>query len=495
MKNCYFFGKNFSPQVALNEFVDLAKFYVGYEIHKHGSVLLHDREYADKLYIIFDGTVDKVFQKLYGEVEGQTQDKRRRVSCLGFENPGSFLHLQTPRKGSEEQQITLKVPLEIERKQRPEAGKAFLPSLNDKSESCISEGNDYDTSNTTNSNTSIKRSSSLKPSSMSQTKEVQRHHSQQCVFQNFENSKPAIAEYPNIFEDLIRFIAKKHPEIRRKFDTEDILRADKVKTFTTGEYFGETFCISNQPRSNFMYAVSSPETHLLTLRREDYHKIMKQLECKNHEKFEVFWTLFPSSDKGLVQRFSQHFSQKHFEVDEVIYSQGSFAQDLYILQSGGVQLLGNQDSSNHKGALLPIASVIKDQVFGEESLLIMDSRQETAVASASNTTVFALSTSLLHELRDGFASLFDDLQDSAQEKFRWRQRKAKESSEVEETNPTDSSSKNSLVSLSKLPLLPLRDVRERQNLDKPRHTIQVPCHRSFLNEKSPTHSTSSAFSR
>ncbi len=487
MKNCYLFRKMFSSQVALNEFVDFAKFYVGYEVHKYGSVLLHDKEYADKLCIILDGTVEKIFQKPYGEIEGQIQDKRRRVSCLGFETLGSFLHFQAPRKGSEGQQITLKVP-----DSRHETGKTFLPSLHDnihilkKSESCISDGDNSDTSGTANSITSIKKTSSPRANSINQINKVQRHRSQQCVFQK----PPTPAEYSNVFEDLISVISNKNPEVRKKYFTEGILRAEKVKTFTTGEYFGETFCLPNHPKSNFMYAVSSPEAHLLTLRREDYDEIMKQLERKNHEKLQAFLNLFPSFEKEYVQRFSYHFSQKHFEVDEVIYFQGSPAQDLYILQSGGVQLLRNQDSPKDlKGALLPIISIVKDQAFGEESLLMMNSRQETAVSNVFNTTAFILSALLLHELQEEFGSLLDDLQTRAQEKFHWRQKKAKELFAAEETHPVDSSPKNYL------PLLPLRDIGEVQSLFKPRQSIHVPYHRAFLSEKSPTHSPISAISR
>jgi len=97
IKNCYFFRENFSSQVALSEFVELAKFYVGYEVHKYGTVLLHDKEYADKLCILLDGSVEKVFQKSYGEVEEQIKEKRRGISCSGLDtSPPLKARIQLP---------------------------------------------------------------------------------------------------------------------------------------------------------------------------------------------------------------------------------------------------------------------------------------------------------------------------------------------------------------------------------------------------------------
>jgi len=526
MKNCYFFRKNFSSQVALNEFVEFAKFYVGYEVHQYGSVILRDREYADKLCIILDGTVDKIFQKSYAEVEGQIQDKRRRASFCGFNtisSPSSSLfpkidnpsHFHGLPKKSEEQQITLKIPLQIQTRLKVDDDRevsspivnTVLPSLVDKShllktsESFISEEDETTTP-------SLRLSKRLSTPRANHPRGPQRHRSQQCLIQKPPVDVPSSGSSPD-FEDLIQFIANKDLEVKKKYYTEDILRANKVKTFTTGEYFGETFCIPNYPKSSFMYAVSSPEAHLLTFRREDYHEVVKQLEQKNHQKLEAFLSLFPRFDRDYIQRFSQHFYQKSFQVDEVIYFQGSPAQDFYILQSGEVQLLKKQEHSNenhhiHKhstkdlkgGAspLLPITSVVRDQAFGEEPLLRMDFHQETAVANGFNTLAFVLKACLIPELELEFGSLFDELHRSADEKFNWRQKKSKELFAAQEKSSKallDPSPKSQTSLFHPLSLAPLRDLRDVQSLYKPRHSIKIPHRRSFLLDKSSTHSPNS----
>jgi len=531
MKNCYFFRKNFSSQIALNEFVEFAKFYAGYEVHKYGTVLLRDREYADKLCIILDGTVDKIFQKPYAEVEAQIQDKRRRASFCGFNTTSSHssslfpkidspLHFHGLPMKSEERQITSKIPLQTQTRLRADDDRQVnSPMINTISPSSIKKSHVLKTSEspiteedeTTSSLCLSKKLSTLRAN---HPKMVQRHFSQQCLIKKPSAQVPS-SEYSPEFENLIKFITSKDSEVKKKYFPEDILRANKVKTYITGEYFGETFCIPNYPKSSFMYAVSSPEVHLLTFQREDYQGVLKQLEHKNHQKLEAFLTLFPLFDRDYVQRFSQHFYQRSFQVDEIIYFEGSPAQDFFILQSGEVQLLKKLENSNdnhhvyshsHSGkdstsrpsSLLPITSVIRDQAFGEEFLLRMDSRQETAVANGFNTIVFALKSSMIAELEFEFGSLFDELHKSADEKFNWRQKKSKELFRAQENSSKallDTSPKNHTSLFHSLPLLPLRDLRDVQSLYKPRHSIKIPYRRSFLLDRSPTHTPTSPFSR
>jgi len=274
--------------------------------------------------------------------------------------------------------------------------------------------------------------------------------------------------------------------MKRKYYTEDILRAEKVKTLTTGDYFGESLCVANHPKSNYMYVVSSSEAHLLTLSKEDYHQVMRQLESRNYKKLEAFIKLLPSFEKEEIQRFSEYFSQKSFQADEVIYFQGASAQDFYIVQSGEVQLLRKLTESRERAgfSFVPIASVVKDQAFGEECLLSLEIRQGSAIAKASNTSVLVLKASLIPEIEGEFEGIFTELRKGAEEKFQWRQRKAKELFEKNEntsTSPSDCSPQHSLS-----------PIRERKSLFNPRHSIQIPNRRSFLLEKSPVQSNSAS---
>jgi len=438
MKNCCFFRDNFSSQVALNEFVELAKFYVGYEVHQYGTVVLHDKEYADKLCVILDGTMEKIFQKPYRKVEEQMKEKRRGESFSGF----SMI---------------------------PFKAKIHLPSIKS---TRVSEN--FDTFGCP-----LKRGiiSQINPCS-DQAKKIQRPSSQQRTTSTEEDEASQV-ESLTAFEDLMKFIVDKKPEMERKYYAEEILRADQVMTLTTGDYFGESFCVPNHPRSKYMFAVSSPEAHLLTLTKEDYNEIIKQLEKRNSKKFEAFMKLFPSFEKEKIQRFAEHFSQKSFQADEVIYYQGAPSQDLYIVQSGEVQLLRKTAIGFREkvGSSLPISSVVKDQAFGEEFFLTMENRQESAVANVPNTTVFVLKASLIPEIDEEFDEIFLELKNRAEEKFQWREKKAQELFEKNENSPISSSDYFHQPSFS-----PTRDVK---GLFNPRHSIQIPNRRSFLLEKSP----------
>jgi CRP-like cAMP-binding protein len=445
MKNCSFFREKFASQDALNDFVELAKFYVGYEAHKYGDVLLHDKEYADKLCVILDGSVEKIFQKPYGKVEEQLNEKRRGISFPGFD--------MSPLKG-----------------------KNFLPSIKNPRVS-INLGHNEAPTFVTHQRVTTPKTNSFSVKSL----RLQRLHSQER-----ESSVSSLEdEEGSAFEDLMKFIVEKNPELKRKYYAEDILRADQIKTLNTGDYFGESFCMPNHPRSNYMFAVASPKAHVLTLNKEDYHEIMRQLENRNYKKLEAFIKLFPTVEKEEIQRFSEYFSQKSFQADEVIYFQGASAQDLYIVQSGEVQLLRKPAESRERAgsSFMPRTSVVKDQVFGEEVLLLMETRQESAIASVSNTSVFVLQASLIPDIEKEFDGIFVDLKNRAEEKFQWRQKKAKELFERNESSspsPSDSSPRHSLS--------PTKGIMK--SLFNPRHSIQIPHRRSFLSEMSPTHSLS-----
>jgi CRP-like cAMP-binding protein len=445
MKNCYFFRENFSSQVALSEFVELAKFYVGYEVHKYGTVLLNDKEYADKLYVILDGSVEKIFQKPYGEVEEQIKEKRRRMSCSGLDLSPLKARIQLPSIKS------------------PRVSENYLQSSEGSFASLIR----------TSTPTSIQPK--IVPRLASQRRELR--------LSTLEEESP-VKSLP-VFEDLMKFIVNKKPDMKKRYYTEDILRADQVKTLKTGDYFGESFCVSNHPKSNYMYAVSSPEAHLLTLNKEDYNEIMRQLENKNYKKLEAFIKLFPTVEKEEIQRFSEYFSQKSFQADEVIYFQGASAQDLYIVQSGEVQLLRKPAESRDRAgsSFVPITSVVKDQAFGEEVLLFMETRQESAIASVSNTSVFVLQASLIPDIEGEFEAIFTELRKGAEEKFQWRMKKAKELFEKNESNSTSPSDYSPPRSFS-----PTKDVMK--SLFNPRHSIQIPNRRSFILEKSAVQSNS-----
>jgi len=510
LKRCEVFQSIFPSQACLNDFVQLAKYYVSYEVHEYGTVLLREKEYADKFCMILNGSVEKFRQKPYREIEKEVHEERKRKS-IAVENinlpnfsipslhlhgnncrnhrPSRFIELTLPNRskspkgkggihlplgGSSELKDGLHMRLESladEKAQGP--GLGLLNLKMPATEQKVCEENER-----------VKAEKS--PEEKKETEEKEEEHGQEesedfkipvkrCVTNNVQNpplisnfskmlerlsthsfpkkhsdeiikgagdETPLIGSRVNLTEEeLIRYLCKRDSEIKKTYFMEDVLRATKIKTYKAGEYFGESFCRPNFPKSNSLLAVSSEKVHLLVLSREDYNNIMAELERRGNEKLEVFWSIFPLADKKTVREFSQQFSQKSYQVDEVLYCQDDPIQGLYLLLSGEVKLCKESELceegsspiskrltslSNIRSGEIPMVTVIKNQFFGEEQLLDMEYRWSTAAAKSPNTVTYFLEASAYEKIKENFVGFFEVLKKGAQEKFAWRQQKLSE---------------------------------------------------------------------
>jgi len=508
LKRCEVFRNLFPAQAMLDDFVQLAKYYVGYEVHDYGSVLLKEKEYADKFCLILRGSVEKFRQKGYGEIENEVKEDRRRKSimCDGtslphFSIPSITINNCKSHRPSKFLESTL--PIQLKKLHEPEGLSLPLEGLGEeksglslKLESFADEKPINETKMVTSPLKLLHlRMQAEEPSSTNECIEEDKSEEspespeeddfqipvKRCVTNNvnspplFSNFSQMIekfsrqASYPketillkggagdetplmgsqvnNDEEELIRFVCEKKPEIKKTYFMGDVLRATKIKSYQAGEYFGESFCRPNFPKSNSMLAVSSEKVHLLTLHREDYNNIMAELERRANDKVEVFWSIFPLVDKKSVREFSQQFSQKSYHVDELIYSQDDPSQDIYLLLSGEVKLyreselptsqeemspsrrMASLPTHNTRGGDIPMATVIKNQFFGEELLLEKDYRQTTAIAKSPNTVTYYLDACVYERIKEQFAGFFEVLKGHAQEKFTWRQQMVSEKAE------------------------------------------------------------------
>jgi len=78
LKSCDFFQKNFKSPAKLNEFLQLAKFHLNYEVHNYGSVLIKEKDYADRFYFILQGNVQKFHQRPSYDVEHEVKEEKQR---------------------------------------------------------------------------------------------------------------------------------------------------------------------------------------------------------------------------------------------------------------------------------------------------------------------------------------------------------------------------------------------------------------------------------
>jgi len=470
---CDFFNRFFPTTDNLNEFAKLAKYSLNYEVHPYGTVLVKEKEYVDRFYIILQGDVLRFHQKQNSEVQKELKEKRRRRSSIdkgsitrlsrairiGSESPthttgpGNLINpiavnflgkMQKTAKSSTRQlklnSVLAKEPKESEEPHVMVRGhkrpSTLLGGSSDRNgpqrSSKILEADEIQGG--------VKRTSQIERAS----NYLERRSSHlDGIKGSARESLMALAQVQEE-EGLIKFISSKNTEIKDRCMIEGVVRVAKNKTYSSNEYFGENFCKAQQPKESSLYVVSSSEVHLLTLSKENFKRIMKELEEQGDGKLQLFLALFPSFDRSIVKEFSEFFSEQCFHMNELIYSQNEPIEDLYLVQSGEVKLYKDFDSSPTnaepqtpskkaittlhmpRGNEIPVVSIIRNQLFGEERLLKMQTRQYTAVAYHPNTTVYVLKSKLHKRIKVDFEFMFEALRTGAVERFAWREHKAVE---------------------------------------------------------------------
>jgi len=480
LKKCEFFINRFRTSISLEEFVNLAKSSVSNEVHNYGTILLDEGQSDDKFYILLDGKVEKIRQN-------PSKSKSSVLKALNFETISSQSITEIHQAGSDEYNFSdiskkkrsKRVSIRVEdsffdKKLLPETqscrfdnsyrdGKSRFIRKNLKSSLLSMSNKEATTLNTSadleNSGFSYGSGSASKrfvrfcpPGSI---KEIDNESDFQNDCQSNLNQED---------QELIKFICKDNLLLsKRYFCSQEIPKATKIQTYQThGEFFGENFCLTDLQKSSSTFIVSSKQARLLTLQRQDFQNIITTIEEKNQEKLQVFTNLFPLLNEKMVKRFSVYFKPKVFQINETIYSEDENSNDLYLLYSGEVKLFKAFHPSQDQNSLeIPVFTVIKNQFFGEETLLDIQVRQETAVANAHNTLVYIFNGNLYQELKEIFCNFFDPLILSAQEKFSWRKAKASGLFESERSSPIGIlaySSKKNFLSGSHSQRLSLKEV-------------------------------------
>ena len=241
--------------------------------------------------------------------------------------------------------------------------------------------------------------------------------------------------------DLLTIIAYENPLLQKRCYVGNVLRINKVGSYSQGEHLGDNFEKPIQVRENCIAVVSSEEAYLLTITKDDYKTLRAELFKEISKRAQVFCDIFTSFSDSLGEKFSHYFSSKTYKKNELIYSQGDQTEDLYLLQFGDVKLTREVDvSSSTQGTNnvpiissktsrkteLAIAGIIPNQFFGEEWLLRSSQRQFTAVSKAAETVVYYVPIDVLKTLPETFDKFIKLLTDQAQERFVWRQQRAQE---------------------------------------------------------------------
>lgn len=104
--------------------------------------------------------------------------------------------------------------------------------------------------------------------------------------------------------------------------------------------------------------------------------------------------LFHGLDTTQLQRLADISQSETFNIDAVIFSQGSPGDKIYILTKGQVEIrFDDNKGGGHAGLYLGAG-----QIFGEMALLDQGGRSASVVAIEDGTTVYGISSADFHTL-------------------------------------------------------------------------------------------------
>ena len=501
IKKTGFFSKIIETPARLQDFLQAAHPHFHYEVFPRGTILTKEKEDTDRFYIILKGTVEKLGQRAFNEVQQEVKDRRGEAveevkeSEDSDSEPQNFVRLPGKRKTTTNMHrftslklLTIKAGLDTPKDHlgSPDRNLAVSVSksnvrrtsmipifesdlkmedtekLNTQNSHSI-RNNLLDAFSTGVSNFFINSPTKVEDKTLKAgLSSIIRHapsRSYGCsqlssVFQfplKIENDEektekdkhkgeePSVVAYERMTREHINFvklIASKYPEIEGRCLFKNVVRLISTKTYNTGDYFGENFYKERQPKESAFTAVSSQEVHCLTLTRDSYLHIMDELNKFSDEKVQMFRKVFGLLTSEEVSKFSQYFSQKNLKKGETIYNQNDPTKGLYLLRTGDVRLLKEMERTPRgttaivssprlsKKVEVPVVSIVKHQIFGEELLLNQKVRQYTALANSADTTVYFLEISSYNYIKDTFWKFFKFLQNQAQERLFWREERA-----------------------------------------------------------------------
>lgn len=96
--------------------------------------------------------------------------------------------------------------------------------------------------------------------------------------------------------------------------------------------------------------------------------------------------LFRGLDAAQLQRLVNISHKETYQTDDVIFSQGSQGDRMYIIYSGQVEIRFSDGKGGHHAALY----LGSGQIFGEMALLDQGVRSATVAAIEDDTTLYAI---------------------------------------------------------------------------------------------------------
>jgi len=481
-----FFQHNLDSQVNLQDFLELIQEYIRYEKHPYGTILIDTDSPVEKLYVILKGKARKFTPKPIEEIEDEfyRMNTNKKISQFRkesiFSRKSSFNQDETKstKKETKSRQLSKgKLTIDLSKAKGDgfssgESSPRGITKLNGQiskfNKSLIIDAKLKQEARRTSlhvpkkSHTSaIKDSIGFRPNSSKFSKKKIGVHDSQSDLDTESNVDEELQEQNTIQykekarkedSELFKHIVGDSQERFNKYLLGGLPKFKRVCELKPGNYFGEAFL--DFERTDEEMVISTEEIHLLTISRQDYEIVLKELLSRVNDKVNFFCKLFPQVNPQISTGFCYYFKEENYKKGQTIFHQGDPADTFFIVRSGEIkltktvaqqrllqknQMLCNYafspKSTFHK--VLQIANLCEGELFGEEYLIKECNRVYEATAT-TDSVCYSIENSIYNSIRPYVYHIAKTLKSKAQEKRIWRKERVEyllEQDKVAETRP------------------------------------------------------------
>jgi cAMP-binding proteins - catabolite gene activator and regulatory subunit of cAMP-dependent protein kinases len=124
-------------------------------------------------------------------------------------------------------------------------------------------------------------------------------------------------------------------EIPMKDEHSGEIKTIEVVSFTKGACFGELALESSKPRAASIKCKS--DSHFVALEKVDYNRMIAKMVRDKRDFIVNFFSslpIFSNMTKGSLAKLTYNFREKDYIKNQVVYKEGDFAVDAFIIVEG-----------------------------------------------------------------------------------------------------------------------------------------------------------------
>jgi len=118
---------------------------------------------------------------------------------------------------------------------------------------------------------------------------------------------------------------------------EGVFKFKRVRIMGPGTHFGEVAITSNMARGATI--IASSDLHVMTLTKEGYKQICKNIENSLKNKWKFFSELLSNTAQETITKFCYTFREKNFKYNHKIIEEGTLPQEVFVIYQGEVQVI------------------------------------------------------------------------------------------------------------------------------------------------------------